>query len=99
MALGTPVATIDTPASVEVLGGCGWVARPTDVAGAARTIRDALTNDDLRRERTRAARQRIQTGFTLEQTVALTIDVYAKMATLASGSPTASAPMPARAEH
>ncbi len=76
MALGVPVLTVDAPGSVEVLGGYGWSIGPADVAGAAGAILQGMSDETKRRQFVDVAQQRVRTQFSMDQTVAGTINVY-----------------------
>ena len=76
MALGTPVVAVDAPGTAESLGGCGWLVRADDVAGAAATVARVLKDAAGRAAMARRARESAVARFSIERTVADTLAVY-----------------------
>lgn len=79
MVLGVPVVTADAPASVESLGGCGWVVKGDDVQAAAGNILEALSDTTVRMEMCKRARASAVERFSIAETVRGTIEVYEKV--------------------
>jgi N-acetyl-alpha-D-glucosaminyl L-malate synthase BshA len=71
MACGVPVVATDVGGVSEVVadGETGFLAAVGDIAGMARHARRLLTDEDLRRRMSRAARHRAETQFRLAPAV------------------------------
>jgi alpha-1,3-rhamnosyl/mannosyltransferase len=64
MAVGCPVAASPAEAVVEVLGGCGWVARDFSATALADAVRSALSARDHAAGVLRAAASRVRSQYT-----------------------------------
>jgi glycosyltransferase involved in cell wall biosynthesis len=76
MVMGVPVVSADAPASLESLGGHGWIVGGDDVAGAAAGILEAASGATMTRDRCSEARAFAVERFSIEKTVQGTIGVY-----------------------
>jgi glycosyltransferase involved in cell wall biosynthesis len=82
MVLGTPVVAVDAPGTMESLAGHGWVIKPDDVAGAAQSVVQALTDKAKRDAVCNAARESAISRFSFEKTIDSTIAVYERVLAL-----------------
>lgn len=75
------VVTTDVPGCREVVddGTNGFLVTPGDSRELAERLRRLLADPDLRKRMGRAGRRRIQEGFTKQQVVRETIEVYAEL--------------------
>jgi len=76
MFMGVPVATMNAQGSMESLDGHGWVLKPDDIDGAARTVHTILTDAAGRESVVQAARESARQRFTFDRTASDTLAVY-----------------------
>lgn len=77
MACGVPCVTTDVGDAADIVGSTGWVVPSLDSEALARALGEALDICTTEaQERSRAARIRIETCYSLSSTVAKYVDLY-----------------------
>lgn len=71
-----PSVIVDTPGMMESLDGHGWVVPAGDAVRAADAVAEALSDGERRRAVTEGARESALRRFSLEITIARTLDTY-----------------------
>jgi len=84
MVMGVPVAAMNADGSMESLAGNGWILRPDDVDGAARTVQSILCDAAGCERVIRAARESACQRFTFDRTASDTLAVYRRLLDYAS---------------
>ncbi len=79
MVLGTPVVAVKADGTMESLAGHGWGVDDGDVETAVRSVREALGDTPLRRERVAGARRHAVEYYSYDRTAAETLEVYRKV--------------------
>jgi glycosyltransferase involved in cell wall biosynthesis len=82
MGVGTPLVVSDVPALRELVGSpdCARLVRSDDVTELSGAVVDALSDRESALRRARAAHDRFCSEYTIERTVARTIDFYERAA-------------------
>ncbi len=75
MACGAPVVASNVTSLPEVVGDAGLMVAPTDAAGLAQALKRVLSDDALRADLSRRARERAA-RFTWRRTAELTMETY-----------------------
>jgi len=76
MSCGRPVVATDVGGISEALEGCGFLCKPRDPEGIADSVIKLLTDDDLRIEMGRKARERVLLNYTTELSVEAYLNTY-----------------------
>jgi len=76
MVLGIPVVAVDTPGTMEALGGHGWTVNAGDIPGAVDMVLKILQEPEMCRAACENARQFAIQRFAIQRTVEDTIQVY-----------------------
>jgi glycosyltransferase involved in cell wall biosynthesis len=79
MVLGTPVVAVDAAGTMESLAGHGWSVSDADIEGAAKSVVEALSNQELRNRYVAGARRYAVEHYTYDRTVSGTLEVYRKV--------------------
>ena len=80
MSCGRPVVATDVGGIRDALEGCGILCKPRDPQDIAKGIVKLLTDEDLRLEYGKKARERVLLTFTTEKSVDAYYDSYKKLA-------------------
>ena len=70
MAVGCPVAASPAAAAIEVLGGCGWVARDFSAGALADAARNALASRDNAPDILKAGADRVRSHYSWDKAAA-----------------------------
>lgn len=76
MSCGRPVVATDVGGISEALEGCGFLCKPRDPEGIAKSVIQLLRDDDLRIDMGRKARERVLLNYTIEQSVEAYLNTY-----------------------
>jgi L-malate glycosyltransferase len=79
MAAGVPVVAVNAPGVVESLDGHGWVVGPDDIEGAAKSVEEALFNEQARTAVCARARASAIARFSFDLTVEATLRAYQRV--------------------
>ncbi len=81
MAAGVPVVTTDIPGNADLIDGRtnGWLAAPASAGSLAAALREAMSDAAERARRASAAKQLVETHYTLDGMIAGYAELYARV--------------------